>query len=59
MGRSMHEKYKNINLNKYKDLMSKYHRTKSLSKGKMIVSETNGPQILRGIMNLPPRQSRF
>ena len=55
----MHEKYKNINLNKYKDLMSKYHRTKSLSKGKMIVSETNGPQILRGIMNLPPRQSRF
>ena len=41
----MYDKYKNINLNKYKDLMSKYHRTKSLLKGIMIVSETNSPQI--------------
>ena len=41
----MHEKYKNVNLNKYKDLMSKCHRTKCLSKGIMIVCETNGPQI--------------
>ena len=47
MGRSLYERYRNIKLNQIQrnELMSQFHRTKSLLKGIKIVSKTKDPQI--------------
>ena len=45
MGRSLYTRNKNLNEIQLNELMSQSHRTKSLSKGIKMVSNTKDPQI--------------